>query len=65
MTKTTKRIIQLGLALVAAPYLGTFIFLTARWVMTGYMPQGGGDRACIGFFVSTLPVMAAVLLEIE
>ena len=65
MTKTTKRIIQLGLAMIAAPYLGAFIFLTARWVLTGYIPQGGGDRAMVGLFVSTLPVMAAVLLEIE
>lgn len=65
MTKTTKRIIQLGLAMIAAPYLGTLIFLTARWVLTGYMPQGGGDRAMVGMFLSSLPLMAALILEIE
>lgn len=65
MTKTTKRIIQLGLALIAAPYLGVFLFITARWVLTGYMPQGGGDRAMVSFFMSLLPAMAAAILEIE
>lgn len=65
MTKTTKRIIQLGLAMIAAPYLGAFIFLTARWVLTGYMPQGGGDRAPVSFFIGVLPLLAAAILEIE
>lgn len=65
MTKTTKRIIQLGLAMIAAPYLGAFIFLTARWALTGYMPQGGGDRVPVSFFIGVLPLLAAAILEIE
>lgn len=65
MAKTTKRIIQLGLALVAAPYLGTFIFLTTRWALTGYMPPGGDTRAILSLFIGLLPTMAAVIVEIE